>query len=294
MAFSGGVFVREDGASGCADEAAAAEGIVATVFDDRLNDIAGGLNQLLLKDGSGSPTANIPMSGFYLTGLGNGATDTSSVNAGQIKNNSLLYGGISSGTENAQTIFLSIPLVSGAEGQAFLFQAGITNTGNATMNIDVNGDLPMLRPNGNGLLPGDITSGHFYYIINNGDGSFVVLNPSPAWNTWSPTIGTVSGSVASSSSNGKALWNLDGNVSFEISFTTTLSSGPTNFFSLTIPFQADSTNPSFSGNYNPSAVRTPVYGSLHDVNTIYVYPSAGGSFSNGTYTISLSGSFKAS
>lgn len=86
MAFNGsGVFVRLY--SWITD---AANGIVvsSTRMDGDTNDIANGLSNCICKDGQTTVTANIPMGGFKITGLGlgTGATDAASVTNANVLN----------------------------------------------------------------------------------------------------------------------------------------------------------------------------------------------------------------
>lgn len=52
--------------------------IDATVFNTLMTDIASGLSTCLLKDGTQTPTANIPMGNYKFTGLGLGSSTTDS------------------------------------------------------------------------------------------------------------------------------------------------------------------------------------------------------------------------
>jgi len=66
----------------------AANGIFvdATRMDSDTDDIAAGLSNCVTRDGQSSPTADLPMGTRKLTGLGNGAAATDSVNYGQVFN----------------------------------------------------------------------------------------------------------------------------------------------------------------------------------------------------------------
>ncbi len=58
--------------------------ILASSFNANLNDIfTNGLTKCLTRDGQSTPTANLPMAGFKLTGLSNGVADTDSAALGQ-------------------------------------------------------------------------------------------------------------------------------------------------------------------------------------------------------------------
>lgn len=79
MAFSGGVFSLASG-----NPVTTATTISSTWANDTLSDIATGLSTCLLKDGSQTVTANIPMSSFKLTGLAAGSTAGDSVRFEQV------------------------------------------------------------------------------------------------------------------------------------------------------------------------------------------------------------------
>lgn len=58
--------------------------ILASMFNANMNDIfTNGLTNCLTRDGQSPPTANLPMAGFKLTGLGNGNADSDSAALGQ-------------------------------------------------------------------------------------------------------------------------------------------------------------------------------------------------------------------
>lgn len=64
--------------------AVAGEIILADQFNDNLNDIfTEGLTKCITRDGQSPPTANIPMAGFKVTGLGDATAATDAVNLGQ-------------------------------------------------------------------------------------------------------------------------------------------------------------------------------------------------------------------
>lgn len=59
--------------------------IASTAFNSLTADLATGLSTTLTKDGQSTPTANIPMGTFKITGLGNGTASTDAVNLGQVQ-----------------------------------------------------------------------------------------------------------------------------------------------------------------------------------------------------------------
>lgn len=70
MAWSGGQFTRANGDTGWGDDAAALIGIEAGRHDTQDNDFKTGINATLTKDGTNTPTANLPMNTFKHTGVG--------------------------------------------------------------------------------------------------------------------------------------------------------------------------------------------------------------------------------
>lgn len=85
MPWSGGTFSRANGATGWQDDAAANIGIEAGRHDTQDNDFRTGINATLTKDGTNSPTANLPMAGYRHTGAGNAVGDADYCTYGQAK-----------------------------------------------------------------------------------------------------------------------------------------------------------------------------------------------------------------
>ena len=77
--WAGGNFSRSDGSKTGStvwqQEAAASVGIIASGHDIHDQDMASGINACLCKDGSNSPTANLPMAGFQHTNVGAATTN---------------------------------------------------------------------------------------------------------------------------------------------------------------------------------------------------------------------------
>ena len=59
--------------------------ISSTAFNALTADLATGLSTCVTKDGQTNPTANLPMAGYKLTGLGNGSAATDSATLGQVQ-----------------------------------------------------------------------------------------------------------------------------------------------------------------------------------------------------------------
>lgn len=125
MAFSNGVFSRiyswvSDANNGIP--------ITASRMDAETDGIATGLSTCLLKDGTQTVTANIPMSGFKFTGVGNATAGNQFITASQLQSGGVTYCGTSGGTANAQTITPSPTITTYVAGQEFSFLPVLTNT----------------------------------------------------------------------------------------------------------------------------------------------------------------------
>lgn len=136
--------------------------ISSTWANNTLSDIANnGLTLALTKDGQQTPTANIPMGGFQLNGVGNATTRDAAPNAGQIQDGGLQWLTAVAGTD---TITASSSSPSGMSayvaGQTFRFvAAGANTTGIPTLNINGIGAKNITRLGTAGIVPGDIASG---------------------------------------------------------------------------------------------------------------------------------------
>jgi hypothetical protein len=139
--------------------------ITATAFNALTADLATGLSTCVTKDGQTTVTANLPMGGNKLTGLGAGTLGTDSARLSQVQ------GGISSllGVSGIDTISGSgsPQVTSYATGQMFWFVASGTNTGATTLNIDSLGAKNITRGTA-ALAAGDIISGAVALVVYDG------------------------------------------------------------------------------------------------------------------------------
>lgn len=147
--------------------------ITATAFNALTADLATGLSTCVTKDGQTTVTANLPMGGNKLTGLGAGTLATDSARLSQVQ------GGISSllAVSGIDTITGSgSPQVTAyTTGQMFWFVASGTNTGAATLNIDSLGAKSITRDGTNALFAGDVVSGQVAAVVYNGT-NFQLVN----------------------------------------------------------------------------------------------------------------------
>ena len=140
MAWSGGVFTRANGDTGWVDDAAALIGIEAGLHDTQDNDFKTGINATLTKDGTNTPTANLPMNTYRHTGVGAAVATTDYARFDQVisqtQNSTTTWGGTSGGSANAQTLTLTPAITAYVTGQRFGYFAVATNTGALTININ--------------------------------------------------------------------------------------------------------------------------------------------------------------
>lgn len=139
--------------------------ITATAFNALTADLATGLSTCVTKDGQTTVTANLPMGGNKLTGLGAGTLGTDSARLSQVQ------GGVASllGVSGIDTITGSgsPQVTSYVTGQMFWFVASGTNTGATTLNIDSLGAKNITRGTA-ALAAGDIVNGAVALVVYDG------------------------------------------------------------------------------------------------------------------------------
>ena len=137
-------------------------------FDGDANDIVGGLNNCLTRDGQGIPTANLPMNGFRHTGASNGVARTDYATLGQLQDSTVQWLSSVSGTDTI--VASSVPVFSTyAAGQIFQFiAAGSNTTTSVTINIDGLGAKSITKQGTTPLAAGDLVGGHVYQIVYDG------------------------------------------------------------------------------------------------------------------------------
>jgi hypothetical protein len=146
----------------------------ATVFNAFTADIATGLSTCITKDGQTTPTNNIPMGGFKITGLGAGTVGTDAVRLSQLQAGTSQLLAVS-GTDTLTA--LGTPTVTAyATGNLFYFVAAATNTTSVTLNVDGLGAKAVTRHGSTALVAGDILTGEVCLVVYDGT-RFQLLNP---------------------------------------------------------------------------------------------------------------------
>jgi hypothetical protein len=149
MPFSAGVFTRTDGvftgSTVFQQERDASIDILALNLDTEAQDMADGLSTCLLKDGTQTVTANIPMSGFQFTGLGSGTARSSSITVAQVQDSAVTWCGTFGGTATALTATLAPAITAYATGMRVIGTAASTVTGAATIQLNGISSPPSVR-----------------------------------------------------------------------------------------------------------------------------------------------------
>jgi len=143
--------------------------ITASRVDTEMDGFATGLSTCITKDGQTTITADLPMSTFKHTGVGNASARTHYAAAGQIQDEALVFVAASGvgGTGNAITLTPTPAITAMVAGNRFCFLAEATNT--AATTIAVSGlTATDVRINGAALVGGEIVSGRLYEVRYDG------------------------------------------------------------------------------------------------------------------------------
>lgn len=162
--------------------------ISSTVQNNTMADIVNnGLTNCLTKDGQQTPTANIPLGGFRLTGVGNAVNLQDAITAAQFQTGSVTSLSGVTGTDTITALAAPAPAAYAA-GQVFDFIAAGTNTtGVVTLNIGSLGAVAITKYGALGIQPGDIVSGQSVRVRHDGT-RFQMISPASA-------VPTIVGSV---------------------------------------------------------------------------------------------------
>jgi len=181
----------------------------ATVFNAFAADLATGLSTCITKDGQTTPTNNIPMGGFKITGLGAGTVGGDAVRLSQLQAGTAQLLTVS-GTDTLAA--LGTPAVTAyTTGNLFYFVAAATNTTSVTLNVDGLGARNMTRHGSVALVAGDILVGEVCIVVYDGTrfqllnpGSYTNLNVSGVLSLAAGAVGTPS--LAASGDLNTGLW----------------------------------------------------------------------------------------
>jgi hypothetical protein len=168
--------------------------------------LANGLSTAITKDGQTTVTANIPLAGFKVTGLGAATVGTDAVRYSQIQ----------SGTDKLITVTGTDTLIGSmtpvltayAAGNQFSFVVVNTNTGAVTINIDGVGVKSITKSGSTALAAGDMVATQVALIEYDGT-RFQLLNvtASAGGDVVGPASSTANAIPTFSGTTGKLLQN---------------------------------------------------------------------------------------
>lgn len=190
MPFNGsGVFTR---LYNWTNDAAANIKIRADRSDNELDGIATGLSTCITKDGQTTITANLPMSTYRHTGVGDGASRTDYTSVGQTQDGKINWVA-AGGTADAITATYSIPVTALVDGQLCYVRASAANA-TTTPTFSPNGltARTITKTGGNALDAGDIAGAGHEIILRYKLSStrWELLNPAPSASVTDATITT--------------------------------------------------------------------------------------------------------
>lgn len=189
-------------------------------------DMGNEITNSIAADGQTTPTANLPMGGFKLTGMGSGSAAGDSANLGQVQAQAYTWCGTAGGTVDAITLSPSPAITAYVAGQEFRFVASGNNTTATTINVSGLG-TKSAQLNGSALAADDIVGAKIYKAIYDGTQFQISRFSKPTEtnllttaNTFTKTQTWTKGSDVASAS---ALTLGDGNY-FDITGTTAITS----------------------------------------------------------------------
>jgi hypothetical protein len=172
MPFSGGTFSRTDGTrTGSTVWTQARDAgvkIVSSGHDTHDQDIAGGLNALLLKNGENTPTANLPMATKKHTGVGNGTARTDYLAVGQLQDGAVNYAAATVSSSNVYVATLAPAVTAYGTGLTVNLEFAAINTASATINLNGVGAKTIKDIYGGALIGGELVPGGIMTLIYDG------------------------------------------------------------------------------------------------------------------------------
>ena len=160
MGWSGGIYTRERDFT---DDDANGIKMLSANFDEEHDAIETGFNNCLTKDGSNSPSANLPMASKRHTGVADAESRTDYATLGQVQDG-FSKAAATGGVADVYTLTLTPTLTSYTDGLIVVFKAHATNTGATTLNVDSLG-AKTIKMNLSDLSAGDITLSRTYIAV---------------------------------------------------------------------------------------------------------------------------------
>lgn len=179
MPWSGGSYSKGNSATGgWVGDASLGIGIEAGRHDTQDNDFATGINTCLTKDGSNTPSTNLPMGGYKHTNVANGTARNDYGALGQVQDGIVSYLGTTGGTTTAFTVTATPTITTLTTGAHYRFKANAANTGASTLKIDGTAATTMQRQ-GTALVGGEFKANDIVDVVYDGT-NFQIINIAPA------------------------------------------------------------------------------------------------------------------
>lgn len=148
--------------------------ILASRMDGEMDDMATSLTNSLSKDGQTTPTADLPMGGFHLTGVGDGSDATDGASTQQVQRQTENYAA-ASGTSAPFNIALTPTVTALTSGLTVRFKANRDSIASTTVNVDTLGNKTLQDPAGNQIGAGDLkTNGIYTAVYDSAEDVFVL------------------------------------------------------------------------------------------------------------------------
>lgn len=184
MGFTSGTYSRtngtETGANTWADARDSGDNILAVDHDTHDEDIATALSTCLLKDGTQTVTANLPMAGFKHTNVGDATSRTDYAKVSQVQDGAYNWG-TDAGAADAYVVTMTPALAAEVGGAVIRFLPANTNTGASTINVSGIGVNGLEKGTGAALAAGDVVQNSICEAVyDDNAGSWIVLNPQGA------------------------------------------------------------------------------------------------------------------
>lgn len=162
MTWAGGVFSISFDAVADRD---ASIPITASRVQACLDDLEGGVNSTLNKDGSNTPSAAMAWGGFRLTGLGDATARTDAIAAKQVQDGGVVYAAVTGTDTYAAT--LAPAITAYVNGGVFIGKFANANTGAATLNLNAVGATAIRKHHDVALASGDIEANSIVVLVYN-------------------------------------------------------------------------------------------------------------------------------
>lgn len=153
--------------------------ILSADWNIQLTDLSAALSLCLTRDGQSPPSADLPMNGYKLTGVGAGSALTDLPTIAQIQLTAFTDAGYATGTANALVASLAPGPTAYVDIGTVQVTAIFTNTGAATINFNSLGNVALKDPYGNALTGGEIVDQLTMVLRWDGSG-FRIQNPANA------------------------------------------------------------------------------------------------------------------